>query len=66
MPRKTIKFSANGEIAIRQTTINGFEISYNPDDDRWYVLHIATDENRTTYAGNRKGFYNATQYAKKH
>ena len=56
-------------IAIKQDDCHGFEISYNPDDGRFYVHdwnEYGDLETRATFQGNLKGFYNARQYAKTH
>ena len=49
--------------------INGFEMTYNPDDDRWYVCDRNTFgdlETRATYANNGKGVANARRYMRTH
>lgn len=56
-------------IAVEQSSVNGFDISYNPDDDCWYVC----DKNeynelktRAVFQPGRKGFHNARYWAKTH
>lgn len=65
-----IQRTARGNIAVFQLPCNGWEISYNPDDDRWYVEYRTKPHNdlmvAATYAGDRKGFHNARQYARTH
>jgi len=63
--RKQMKFDKNGEISIMQSPVNGFCISYNPDDSRWYVTG-PDNETRAIFSGTPKGFYNARQYARRH
>lgn len=63
-----IKYDEVG-YAIRQDACNGFDISYNPDDSRWYVCDRNTFgdlETRATFHGDRKGFHNARYYAQTH
>lgn len=60
-----IKYTPSGAIAVRQSSVNGYELSFNPDDERWYV-HGANGETLATFIGDRKGFHNARQYARTH
>lgn len=64
-----IIYDKPGQIAVRQTPINGFDLSYNPDDGRWYVCdcnEYGDLETRATFAGDKKGFENARYFARKH
>ena len=51
-----------GEPAIRQPSVNGWDISWNPDDGKWYVSHPDTLEAVGIYKERR----NALAYARKH
>ena len=54
-------------IAVLQEPIGGFDISYNPDDDRFYVCDhndFGDLETRATFAGDSKGFHNARAWAR--
>lgn len=57
----------NGVICIEQDSINGFDISYNPDDELWYVYdrdEYGDYRTRARFAGNTKGFTNAHYWAR--
>ena len=66
MPKAQImQRHSNGLIAVEQLPKNGWDISYNPDDRRFYVAQV--DEHgdlktKATFAELR----NARQYAGKH
>lgn len=51
--------------AIYQGKINGWMITWNPDDNRFYVER-ADHTPGATYAGNERGLQNARQFAKNH
>jgi glutamate/tyrosine decarboxylase-like PLP-dependent enzyme len=51
----------NGLVAVEQTPVNGWAISFNPDDDRFYV-HNADGSTAATFTALR----NARQYARGH
>ena len=60
-PTKTL----SGGIAVRQPAVNGWDISYNPDDGRWYVARrVRGDE--LEFVANFAERRNALQYAKTH
>ena len=43
-------------IAVTQYTVNGFDITYNPDDQRWYICdhnEYGDLETRSTYDATR-------------
>ena len=66
LKRQKLLYDAHG-YAINQMDCNGFEISYNPDDARFYVHdwnEYGDLETRATFQGDAKGFHNARQYAK--
>lgn len=50
------------EPAVRQPDVNGWEISYNPDNKRWYVHHPTNEDFGRNYAHQR----NAVYYARTH
>lgn len=57
----------NGWIDVDQEGLNGWVLTYNPDDDRLYIH--APDENmtvQTTYAANERGLGNARYWMRKH
>ena len=39
-----------GEPAVEQAPVHGHDVSYNPDDERYYVHH-ADGETRATFNG---------------
>ena len=60
-PQKT----PNGAIDVIQPTVNGWDISYNPDDGRWYVArHVRGDE--LEFVANYAERRNALAYARTH
>ena len=57
----------NGLIAVNQLPVNGWLISFNPDNDRFYI-HRDTEEGRTGgdvvhTCGGPSGFRNARRWA---
>ena len=54
-----------GKIAVNQPPINGYDISYNPDDRRWYVAQIVRGD-ELEFIANFADRRNAIQYAKTH
>ena len=58
-----LRLEADGRIAIQQETVNGWPISWNPDDGRFYVHNL--DEDQTT-AGTFTLLRNARYWAKTH
>jgi hypothetical protein len=60
---------ANGLISVDQCMINGFRITYNPDDNRFWVDGLDENDepiNYATFQANEKGLQNARYYATKH
>lgn len=56
-------------LAVDQAPINGWHISYNPDDDRFYICYLSSYgdlETRATFANNAKGIANMRHYARHH
>ena len=62
-----MKRKFNGEPYVEQSTVNNMDITWNPDDNRFYVS-TANDCNdvKATFKNNTKGFQNAVQFARKH
>lgn len=63
-----ILHDAKGVVAVRQTGLNGFDLSYNPDDGKWYVCDwnaYGDLETRARYKGNRKGLANARMFMRR-
>ena len=63
-----ILYDAEGVPAVRQTGLNGFDLSYNPDDRRWYVCDWNTYgdlETRARFKGDRKGLANARAFMRR-
>lgn len=57
------------DLDVYQGNVNGFEISFNPDDRRFYVCdhnEYGDEETRATFAGDAKGWANAVFWAKNH
>lgn len=52
----------NTEPTIIQPDCNKWKMSWNPDDNRWYVQHPKTGETMAHYNCRK----NAIQWAKKH
>ena len=61
--RSCIRVHANGNIAVEQESVNGWDISYNPDDARFYV-HRPDAEGTIEKTYNT--LRNARQYARTH
>lgn len=64
-----IKYDAPNVPSIQQESVNGFDISHNPDDNRWYVCDwncYGDLVTRATFNGDRKGFHNARYFATTH
>ena len=58
---RTFPVMNGNEPAVIQPSVNGWQMSWNPDDGRWYV----EDRNDVAVA-TFKDRRNAIQYAKKH
>lgn len=53
----------NGEEPmVRQNPLNGWLLSWNPDDNRYYVTHPETDDTVATF----KDWDNTVYYARRH
>lgn len=50
----------NGLPTVSQPSVNGWIISWNPDDERWYINHPKTHETIANFKERR----NAIQFAK--
>jgi hypothetical protein len=62
---RPIKFNSRGEPKVMQYTIGKYEMTYNPDDNRFYLSRVSDDGVAiATRANNRKGFANVIQEAK--
>lgn len=55
----------SGAIAVRQPSVNGWDISYNPDDGRWYVARTVRND-ELEFVANYAERRNALAYARKH
>ena len=60
-----IKKLSNGEIEVRQYVIKSYEISFNPDDERFYVTKAGRGEAIATFVGTKKGWSNALYFIRK-
>lgn len=63
-----IRYDAPGVPAVRQTGLNGFDLSYNPDDGKWYVCdwnEYGDLETRAMFQGDRKGLANARAFMRR-
>ena len=60
-PSHKLQRISNGEPDVDQGCINGYELSFNPDDNRFYV----TDSDGGTVA-TFKEFRNAVQWSRNH
>ncbi len=56
---------ANGLTAIYQLPIGDYDISYNPDDDRFYVTRRDDETTMGTFMANDHGLDNARQLARR-
>ena len=65
--RTTPKTLADGRLAVMQPPVNGWDISYNPDDNRWYVARPHADyPEELEFVPNYKARRNAIQFATRH
>lgn len=55
----------DGTPTVRQPSVNGWDISYNPDDGRWYVARIVRND-ELEFVANYAERRNALAYARKH
>lgn len=65
MSRQSLILRDSHGISVRQTGLNGFDLSYCPDDGRFYVCdrnEYGDLETRATFAGTEKGFHNARHF----
>lgn len=63
-----ILHDAKGVVAVRQIGLNGFDLSYNPDDGKWYVCDwngYGDLETRAMFKGDRKGLSNARAFMRR-
>lgn len=63
-----LKTRSDGSPCVEQGRWGQVEVSFNPDDERFYVTapdRDGDDETLATFAGNQKGFENAKQFAKR-
>lgn len=58
------KRGANGEPLVDQGHVHGLPVSWNPDDDRFYVHKIGTTDG-TNVLGTFSAWRNAVQYARR-
>lgn len=58
-----MKTESNGEPSVFQTVINGFELSWNPDDNRFHITKQGEKISVATFNRN-SGWKNAVNYAK--
>lgn len=71
---KPLRFAVNGSegsYTVEQPVVGGWIISYNPDNDRFYV-HKPTEDGKhgadmvATYQANKVGWSNLLQYCRTH
>lgn len=53
------------EPKVIQPSVNGWELSWNPDSDRFHVDSSKTERTHATFKGTDKGFANAVAWARK-
>jgi hypothetical protein len=58
------KFGANQEPLVDQGHVHGLPVSWNPDDDRFYVHKIGTTDG-TNVLATFKSWRNAVQFARR-
>jgi len=56
--------NARKEPCINQGELNGKQLSWNPDNNRFYVT--VDEDTVATFAGNKKGWSNMVQWARTH
>lgn len=60
-----LKRLPTGEPEVDQGTVHGFPVSYNPDDEKFYILQPDVAElNDAEVLGRFKGWRNAVQFAR--
>ena len=65
--RTAPKTLADGRLAVSQPSVNGWDISYNPDDARWYVARPrAGFPGELEFVRDYKERRNAIQFARRH
>lgn len=68
MSRARAALTPSGEFAVDQGVVNGWAISFCPDDGRFHVGHTRPDTTgpitTKTFIGNSKGLQNARQWAR--
>lgn len=62
-----LKRHENGLIAVDQEGLEGWILTFNPDDERLYI-HAPNEQLsvQTTYAANERGLGNARYWMRKH
>jgi hypothetical protein len=66
LPRHPLLRHPNGRIQVDQGREGSLFLSFNPDDERFYVSRDeSTAETIATFAGNPKGWANAIQFARR-
>ena len=55
----------DGTPIVRQPSVNGWDISYNPDDGRWYVARTVRND-ELEFVANYAERRNALTYARTH
>jgi len=58
------KFGSNCEPLVDQGHVHGLPVSWNPDDDRFYVHKIGTTDG-TNVLAIFKSWHNAVQFARR-
>lgn len=53
-----------GRLTVCQPSVNGWDISYNPDDGRWYIARIVR-EDELEFVANYAHRRNAYAYARR-
>lgn len=53
----------DNEPAVRQPDVNGWQVSYNPDDARWYINHPTNEDFVRHYKDQRNALYFARTHS---
>jgi len=63
----SIKYNKHGEPRVTQCTVGDWDLTYNPDYDRFFVSERAGDHlTFATFKGTEKGWSNALYWARRH
>jgi len=62
--RYSVNRLENGLLDVEQDCIGRYQITYNPDDNRFHVNVIGTYCSIATFAGNQKGYWNVVAWVK--